>query len=98
MIVEGIHINGLYSHYKGGTYKVLEVANYHDNELPKVVVYYKCDINGLFKSIRIYNGDDETIIKQPFYRFIEDFQKKINIDDPQNINRQDTRFKFIKQL
>lgn len=90
MIKEGIYINGIYQHYKGAHYRVTEVANYHDKELPSVVLYHKCDKNGLFLSIRLDNGD---IIRQPFYRFINDF-KAILPPSRNNVER----FKFIKQL
>lgn len=93
MIIEGIHINGLYQHYKGGYYKVVQVAHFHDNELPAIVVYQKSDKDGLFKSIRLDNGD---IIKQPFYRFVDDFKKEVS--SPAFQGHTVPRFKFIKQL
>jgi len=98
MIVEGVHINGIYQHYKGDFYRVQEVAFYHEEGADRaIVIYYRCDKNGLFQSIR--NGYNEKlediVVDQPFYRGVSDFLVHLH----PGIQRMSTpRFKFIKQL
>lgn len=99
MIKEGIYINGIYQHFKGYYYKVIEIAQDVDGIMPPVVLYHKCDINGVFQSIRSTSRTSkEIIVFQPFYRFVNNFLDTINIEREDNITKQDTRFKFIKQL
>lgn len=111
MIKEGIHINGIYKHYKGSLYKVLDVAFHHEDQDLKfaVVIYSRCDIDGLYKSIReratieleTTNFNEkyeskEIIVKQPFYRPYHEFISNIQGGYPNNPTI--PRFKFIKQL
>ena len=93
MIREGIHINAVYQHYKGGYYRVLEVANHH-NELNLIVIYHKCDKNGIFKSIRSEINGEVEIIVQPFFRDLDEFLEEVNYAPHQYKQR----FKFIKDL
>lgn len=76
---------GIYQHYKHGHfYKVIHIAYHHDWE-DAVAIYYRCDENGVFKSIR----DGEIIVKQPFYRPVSEFDNEVL---PGVV-----RFKFIKE-
>lgn len=105
MIKEGIHINAIYQHYKGGFYKVLDVVYDHETAKP-YVIYSKCDENGIYKSIRGVDGlDGEGIVKQPFSRSVKDFEQIIQGMSSLNSSLQSVeidievpRFKFIKQL
>jgi len=89
MEVKGIRINGIYKHYKKGDYyRVSAVAAHHEKGLDSlVVIYNRCDENGIYKSIRLPDND-EVAIHQPFYRDIEDFKAVLKNGTP--------RFKFIK--
>lgn len=90
MIVLGIRINGIYQHYKGEFYRVQEVA-FHHSEDRDIVVYHRCDENGVFVSIR----NNDVIVDQPFYREVSDFLVHLH---PGTERRSTPRFKFIKQL
>jgi len=99
MIKEEIHTNAIYQHYKGKYYKVIDVAYPHD-EGAILVIYYQCDIHGIYQSIReeisIDHNDVTIITPQPFYRSITEFREMIH----PKFGKQDLvpRFKFIKQL
>jgi hypothetical protein len=90
---EGIIINGIYQHYKGDYYLVVDVAYHHeDAEKLAVVIYQKCDENGIFKSIRKPNSIEDTV-GQPFWRLVNEFKHKIKIHDP--IANNPTKFNVI---
>lgn len=100
MIVEGVHINGIYQHFKGDYYRVQEVAFYHEEGNDRaIVIYYRCDENGIFKSIRGEESDrlfeKYFIVNQPFYRGVSDFLVHLH---PGTERMSTPRFKFIKQL
>lgn len=90
MIKEGIHINAIYQHYKGDYYRVKDIAFHHSDD-KDIVIYNKCDINGIYISIR----NNEVIVEQPFYREIYDFKAEVRHPQTQEFVK---RFKFIKQL
>jgi hypothetical protein len=94
MIKEGIHLNSVYQHWKGGYYKVLDVVYNHEDQETKLVIYHKCDINGVYISIR----PDDIIVKQPFYRVLEDFVEEVNVLSDCGAEIKTPRFKFIKEL
>lgn len=91
MNIQGVIINGIYRHYKGDFYKVIDVVYDCDMGIP-FVVYHKCDENGIFKSIRglDFNGR-EMIVGQPFIRKLDVFTSPINSSIGNVL-----RFKFIK--
>lgn len=95
MIVEGIQIGGVYQHYKGNYYKVKDIVYDHETNEP-FVIYYRCDLQGIFQSIRDKNGN--VVVKQPFLRSIKEFSGDILSHDPAT---QDfiyiERFKLLKQ-
>jgi hypothetical protein len=95
---EEIYTNAIYQHWKGDYYRVTEVAYHHElGDLEGVVIYYKCNVNGIFKSIRGLNHkQEEEIVKQPFYRKVKEFMEKVRIGGYPNEPVE--RFKFIKQL
>jgi hypothetical protein len=63
---------GVYRHYKGHFYKVIMIVFDHETGKP-MVVYHRCDIRGIFKSIREGEGENEVIVGQPFLRDLDDF-------------------------
>lgn len=90
MIKSGIHINGIYQHSKSKEfYKAIDVG-YHHETGEGSVMYYKCDENGMYKSIR----DENDIVKvhQPFLRDLKSFKEEINMG-----LQVVPRFNFIKQ-
>lgn len=109
---EGIIINGIYQHYKGDYYKIVDVAYHHeDGKGLAIVIYYKCDENGIFKSIRELdldfssNSNGEKIISQPFWRLLDEFNDIVKIignttylgnNGEQYVSLDKPRFKFIK--
>lgn len=98
MIVEGVHINGIYIHWKGDFYRVQEVAFDSDTE-EAWVIYYRCNKNGLFQSIReLFDDSDmgrvEVIVKQPFCRKLSEFVGKAFVTKTHPV----ARFKLFKQL
>jgi len=98
MIEEGIHINGIYEHYKEKhLYKVKGIA-YHAGLSAPVVIYEGCTPNGIFRAIRKYSEDGNTVtyVKQPFYRDLEDFVSNVVGGYPNNPAI--PRFKYIKTL
>lgn len=106
MLKEGVHINAIYKHYKGEEYyKVINVAFHHETVEP-VVIYYRCDINGIYQSLRVIrNTDQEFIIAQPFYRNLYEFLEIIPGLDSKvgalvSVERDKSvpRFTLIKQL
>lgn len=97
MIKEGIHINAIYQHYKGDYYKIIDVAGHHEEGLSEaIVIYHKCDINGIFKSVRSEINGEEEIILQPWYRLLIEFIEWV--DNPHYSSSTVPRFKFVKQL
>lgn len=84
-----ILINGIYQHYKGSYYRVTEICYHHENNHKAVVCYFKCDINGIYQSIR--DEKDNIIGNQPFYRELEQFFELVDI-----IGIKVQRFKFVK--
>lgn len=88
IVKENIVINGIYQHYKGNYYKVLEVAYGSENPLDKVVIYVRCTFDGLYQSIRSseYDGDKlvEKIVQQPFFRSVESFLSNVQDGYPGN--------------
>lgn len=104
MIKERITINGIYKHYKGDFYRVTEVAYHHqDGAELAIVLYHKCDENGMFKSIRLsvpsFDNEENKaiIIGQPFWRLLDDFigEAQVGIRD---IKQKVKRFEFIKEV
>lgn len=97
--MEEVKINAIYQHWKGGYYKVVDIAYHHETE-SAIVIYYKCDENGTFQSIRWKKGNEEypsIHVKQPFYRNYNEFTDFV--DDPApGYKRIIQRFKFTKQL
>lgn len=99
MIKEGIHINGIYQHYKEGFYKIIDIA-YHHEDLSKysIVIYHRCDEHGVYKCLKIIrNSIDEFIVPQPFYRLVSEFSEDVLINQG-NYKTPVKRFKLIKQL
>ncbi len=84
----GITINGIYKHYKGDYYKVIEVAYHNETLKEPLVIYHKCDENGLYKRI---TTDQIEFVPQPFYRPLYEFKEKTNL----GLNVVE-RFKLIK--
>lgn len=76
MIKEG----QIYTHLKTGNfYKILMIASHNDrisNKLEDndIVIYQRCDINGIFISLRDHKKN--IVARQPFYRDIIDFKRK----------------------
>ncbi len=95
MIKQGIHINAIYQHFKRGDfYKVIDIANHHNGD-NFIVIYHRCDKNGIFKSIRVEINGEEEIIVQPFYRSLDEFTEEMI--GSFGITKV-PRFKFIKEL
>ncbi len=91
--MSSVIINGIYKHYKKGDfYKVKDIA-FNESDGEAVVIYFRCDENGIYKSIRI---TDETFIGQPFCRPAKDFMGNVKISDIDD--GEIKRFKFIKQI
>lgn len=86
--------NGIYQHYKGDFYKLLLISFDRDDQNKAIVIYNKCDENGVFKSIRNKNKEYEEIIRQPFYADIDVFTEIV----PSFNNEYVQRFKLIKIL
>jgi hypothetical protein len=93
MIVEGIHINGIYQHWKRGDfYRVQEVAFDEDTGEARVI-YYRCDENGIYQSIRLSSFGHS--VQQPFSRLVKDFIVQFH----PGIEKQPIHiFKYIKTL
>lgn len=95
----GIKTNAIYQHYPSDNYyRVIDIVNNCSNEdydQKFFVVYYRCDKNGIFQSIRKYHdGVEQEIIHQPFCREFNEFIEFIKL-----IGMTATpRFKFVKQL
>jgi hypothetical protein len=68
MIKKGVFgeyvIGGIYTHYKGGYYKIVDVAFLNNSQNIFLIIYNKCDINGVYISIRDKEGNPE--VHQPF--------------------------------
>jgi hypothetical protein len=89
----GIAIYGVYQHYKNkGFYKVVGIAYSCENTNNRIVIYNKCDENGIYK--RIENERTGYIVAQPFYRELEEF-KEVVINDKVELV---PRFTFIKHI
>ncbi len=88
-----IRTNSVYRHYKGGYYKVIDIAVHHENlDLDAIVIYHACDENGVFKSIRSKpDGINEVFVTQPFFRKVKEFNQIM-------FTTSTPRFEFIKQL
>jgi len=86
---------GLYKHFKGNFYRVTGFAYHHQAPtMSRLVIYHKCDENGVFMSIRKLRGiDDEVILPQPFYRTDVEFMSMTVVNDIGV-----SRFTFIKEL
>ncbi len=96
IIKEGIHLNSIYQHWKGDYYRVKEVAIHHEEGLfEAIVIYSKCDINGIHIILRYEINGEEEIIMQPFYRLLDEFVTEVRHPKTQEFVK---RFKFIKQL
>lgn len=98
---EGIKINAIYQHFKGDYYRVIDVARHHEHFDDFMVIYHKCDENGVFKSIReklpsFSDPEPEYITHQPFYRILSDFVGYVVGGYPGSPAI--PRFKFVKQL
>lgn len=92
---------GIYRHFKGNLYRVIQVAYHH--QVPRmiaVVIYHKCSETGVFLSIRKMVGDEEVIIPQPFFRDVKEFTGKV--DKNENFAEQPEelvpRFTLIKEM
>jgi hypothetical protein len=90
-----VQINAVYQHYNGGYYRVINIAYHHEMLIP-MVIYYRCDENGVFHSIRSVNNGNEEIVPQPFYRILSDFVGYAVGGYPGSPAI--PRFKFVKQL
>lgn len=67
--MDKVKIDAIYKHYKkGDLYRVKDIVYDHETNQP-AVVYYRCDKNGVFKSIR----NEDIIIGQPFVRTVVDW-------------------------
>jgi hypothetical protein len=89
MNVQGVEIGGIYRHWKGSYYQVVTVAHCSEGSKKAVVIYNKCDMNGIFQAIREYKDNDEVVyIDQPFFRDINNFTQLIDGALP--------RFKLVK--
>jgi hypothetical protein len=99
MIKEGIHLNSIYQHYKKGDYyKTIDVVYDHETQKP-YVIYSKCDINGVYISIRSSEASSEApTVKQPFSRSVADFTTIICGLSDCGSDVKAPRFKFIKEL
>lgn len=98
MIKEGIHINGIYRHYKGNYYKIEAIAYNHEDQEP-IVIYSKCNQYGIYISIRKEDGSPR--INQPFYRNVKEFKQFVNgkrgfWNSILGVRHDMERFKFIK--
>lgn len=97
IIKEGIRINGIYQHYKGDFYLVKDVAYHHEGGLfhldDVLVIYTKCDKNGIYISIR--DNEGEVTQPQPFYRQVSDFITEVRHPLTQEFIK---RFRYIKQV
>lgn len=86
---ELIELEGIYRHWKGNFYRVKEVAYHYQDRRAGIVIYHRCDENGLFVSV--YDSFDERV-PQPFYRNVQEFNSFVS---DHGINAE--RFKFIKK-
>jgi hypothetical protein len=98
IVKEEIIIGGIYEHYKGNKYRVLDVAYSHENADWPCVIYHKCDDNGIFQSIRQTKNGKETIIDQPFYRPLIDWNNQVKVGIVNDVQQYIPRFKFIKKI
>jgi hypothetical protein len=108
MIKQGIHINAIYQHYKNNYYRVINVAQDAEDLTPPIVVYYRCDKNGIFQSIREFINNQEKIVHQPFYtsinRFANDVVPVTRMDIKRDILPSELtdgvvpRFRFVREL
>jgi hypothetical protein len=57
-------VGGIYKHYKGAYYMIMNVAKLHDSENVFLIIYRQCDIQGTYVSIR--NEDGSPKVHQPF--------------------------------
>lgn len=96
MIREKVEIGGIYLHYKGNFYKVQTLAwNCNDQDMSKaIVVYNKCEVNGLYK--RIGNEKTEFYVNQPFYRSLNEFQENIIVNND-GVETLVPRFKLVEK-
>lgn len=83
-------IGGIYQHYKGGLYKLLNIAKLHDSLDIFLIIYEHCDINGVSISIK-YGKDMQYILHQPFATHENRWNDKVTVN-----NIEIERFKFIK--
>jgi hypothetical protein len=77
-----IELNKVYQHRKGSYYKPIMIASHHDHELNgskdyDVVIYYRCDLNGVLSSIRGENS--EINARQPFYSDLERWNRNFKL-------------------
>lgn len=89
-VKNGLILNGLYQHYKGDYYKLIDIGKLHDSQNIFIVFYHKCDKNGVYISIR---PSENEIIHQPFCTDINRFNEIVNVS-----GKLIPRFKFIKSL
>lgn len=90
MVLAGIHMKGIYQHYKGNFYKVVGIAWDHSDQKKAIVIYNKCTKDGIYT--RIKNERTEFFVNQPFFRDLHEFKEIV-------INKEEVeveRFKFIK--
>jgi hypothetical protein len=83
---------GIYQHYKGNYYRAKEIVFTHEDQTP-YIVYYQCDKDGIFQSIRNKYNREIIIAHQPFIRKLEEWNQTIIDPDHTTI-----RFKLIKEL
>lgn len=93
MTKDRIKIGGVYQHYKDNYYRVQTLAwDCNDQDIEKaIVVYNKCDVNGLY--VRIGNERTGFYVNQPFYRNLNEFQEIVT----NNKGEQVPRFKLIEK-
>ena len=83
--------NGIYEHYKKQFYKLLSVGFLHGSQGIYIVTYYKCDINGVYLSIR--NEDGSPKVHQPFCTDLNRWSDEVKNEKGELVKR----FTFIKQ-
>lgn len=96
MKIEKVKVGGIYLHYKGNYYRVQTLAwDCNTQKIEKaIVVYNKCESNGLYK--RIGNEKTGFYVNQPFYRNLNEFQENVIVNED-GVETMVPRFKLIKE-
>jgi hypothetical protein len=83
-------IGGIYKHYKGNYYQILNIAFLHDSQNIYLIIYQQVDINGVYQSIRDEKG--EVKVQQPFATHETRWQDEVKNNQGEIVKR----FKLIK--